>query len=1061
MKTHPFPAGWRLGAVLLLLSLSWPVGALDLLKRYPTTLTAGDTSGDRARPWDFTEADVFRLSRFKLEVDKLRLEIGPADLGIGHCSDGAVWAIVLPRAGGQLTSPAASQEETIAHVWLRFHPKEINRLFPDETVSGDGAPNVLAQMRTIAGAKFTSSWHAGPNAMIPEPKNLTVDVDTQGGPRRFFVVDTVAPSARYAAAFADRSVKPPPAITPELAAEAFDKLWEAFDRDYAMFVLRPEVSWANLRDQYRPKALAAKSAYEFAGVCAEMLKPLRDLHIWLKVAGADVPVFNRPRSANANPGAARAILGELHEAGRSVQWAVTADKVGYLCIYGWNGREVPQQCQEALEEMRGTRGLIVDVRLNGGGSENLAREVAGRFLAKPFVYAYSQFRNGPSHTNLTGKFSRTVNPRGPWRYNRPVVLLIGQKCMSSNESFVGMMTGDPDLTTMGDHTCGSSGNPKMVQLPLDITVSVPRWIDFLPDGTPLDERGFQPQAPFRPTPGVFEGQRDGLLQAALERLRQAPLPDLPIAGPRFGSEEAGGPANLRRAPEALPDHHAEVKEEAADPARPKVISVAPAPDAQGVAPATELRIRFDRPMDPLALKLDWESGGCLACEFPQYDADKHEFSVPVRLAPGALHQIVVNKPWFSMGKLSEQRKQFPRLGFLSADQRLAGLFAWRFRTAGAPAAPGTNAPKATRIVPPPGSEVALLTFAEIQFDQPMAPPETAFPYLVGKLEPGQTLELIPKVLYDPATRTFRLPLLLPPKTKAKFTLAGLRSAAGVLAEPVKLEYQTTDKEMADADRAKIKAGSREPRLLDLLDSMKQKRLQLTSLAERVQTLEMRREEGLFVGLDGKGSSFRWQQPDRYYGDVSQIMMSVAAFRIGCDGRNWWWHYASDRKEELVMCPVNEMHTRNLCLCDPFGLTRQSPAEAAAESDMAYAGSSQIAGADCHTVEAWHVKLFGGNTTLGELFQWHIDPQTLRPAEVRHCSGYGMWRTRFLYDAVNQPLPPELFAPPKLEGISPSPPEPLGEGYTKRFVNLRDGSGGEMSVRWGKTGPKGRSSSGLN
>src|SRR5205823_12402326 len=141
---------------------------------------------------------------------------------------------------------------------------------------------------------------------------------------------------------------------------------------------------------------------------------------------------------------------------------------------------------------------------NGGGSEDLAMEVAGRFLSKPFVYAYSQFRNGLAHTNLTARNPRQVGPRGPWRYNRPVVLLIGQKCMSSNESFIAMMSGDPDVTTMGDHTCGSSGNPRMINLPLEITVGIPRWIDYLPDGTPLDERGFQPQIRFEAKPGAFD-----------------------------------------------------------------------------------------------------------------------------------------------------------------------------------------------------------------------------------------------------------------------------------------------------------------------------------------------------------------------------------------------------------------------------------------------------------------------------------------------------------------------------------------------------------------------------
>jgi hypothetical protein len=63
-----------------------------------------------------------------------------------------------------------------------------------------------------------------------------------------------------------------------------------------------------------------------------------------------------------------------------------------------------------------------------------------------------------------------------------------------------------------------------VKLPLDMTVSVPRWIDYLPDGKPLDERGFQPQIHFEPEAGAFEGDRDDLLTAALERLRKVPWP---------------------------------------------------------------------------------------------------------------------------------------------------------------------------------------------------------------------------------------------------------------------------------------------------------------------------------------------------------------------------------------------------------------------------------------------------------------------------------------------------------------------------------------------------------
>jgi hypothetical protein len=66
-----------------------------------------------------------------------------------------------------------------------------------------------------------------------------------------------------------------------------------------------------------------------------------------------------------------------------------------------------------------------------------------------------------------------------------------------------------------------------------------QWIDCLPDGTPLDERGFQPQIPFHPTPGAFDGARDDLLTAALQRLRNEPLPEQPIAGPALFHSENG------------------------------------------------------------------------------------------------------------------------------------------------------------------------------------------------------------------------------------------------------------------------------------------------------------------------------------------------------------------------------------------------------------------------------------------------------------------------------------------------------------------------------------------
>ncbi len=519
MKSTLNPAWVSLAALLAFVSPAQPE-TIDLLQRFPTSLTEGDHAPDHARPWEFTGSDIFALSGFKLELGQdFRVETGPANLGLGHCQDGVVWAVILPKAGGTLVSTANAEPEGVGHIWLRFHPRQISRLFPPATVAGKGASELEAEMRFIAQAKFTSSWHAGMNAMIPDAEVLTVDLDTTNGMRRFFGGNLESAKADYVAAFARRAVKLAPPITEVMAEQAFDKLWEKFDRDYAMFAIRPEVDWEKSRAEYRPKAVKARSAYELAAVFAEMLRPLRDLHIWLKVGEVDVPVFNRPRASNSNPSAHEAILGSLVQNG-PVSWSITEDKIGYLAIHGWGQEDIPDICDEIMEELRGTRAMIVDVRLNGGGSEDLAQAVAGRFVTNEFTYGFSQFRTGPKHTDLSEKQPRSVSPRGSWQYAHDVVLLIGQKCMSSNESFIAMMSGAPQVILMGDHTCGSSGNPEMLKLPGDITVSVPRWIDFRPDGQPLDEKGIEPKIVFRPAPGAFEGQHDDLLKAALERLRR-------------------------------------------------------------------------------------------------------------------------------------------------------------------------------------------------------------------------------------------------------------------------------------------------------------------------------------------------------------------------------------------------------------------------------------------------------------------------------------------------------------------------------------------------------------
>jgi hypothetical protein len=276
--------------------------------------------------------------------------------------------------------------------------------------------------------------------MVPEKGIVTVDLETREGPRRFFSIDTAKSIATYTDVFSTRPVPVAKNLDQETALRVFDTVWSAFDREYAMFAVKPEVDWPKLRDKFRARVPAVKDNLKLADLLAEMLGHLKDLHVGVRVGDLDVSVYQRARPLNANRLALPSLLGPVTIAGHDLSWCITDDRIGYIAIDRLADPELPRFFNEALEKMEQTRGLIIDLRYNGGGSEPLGLEIAGSFLDQERVYAKSQYRNGPRHTDLDVPKSRICRPKDPWHYVAPVIVLQGQRTMSSAEALVLMLS---------------------------------------------------------------------------------------------------------------------------------------------------------------------------------------------------------------------------------------------------------------------------------------------------------------------------------------------------------------------------------------------------------------------------------------------------------------------------------------------------------------------------------------------------------------------------------------------------------------------------------------------
>ncbi len=508
--------------IVILLTVAMPVlGQPDAFRaRYPGS-GEGVVLGETYRPTP-SDADVWRLTTLPLRMgESLSIDVGPCSVVIGAVDGNALWAYVLPDEPPTLHSALAGDGASVRSVSLCFHPTLFSELLPAGAVEGPGPIEALPRAQREYSAKIPTTFGQGDHIKAQPESYVVVDVETTEPKRRLYAIDLGAGQSRYIAQLEDTYLAPVTPVTEEEALAAFDEVWQAYDAEYAMFVIKPDVDWAALGEEYRPLAAKARDAYALGLALAGMLGRLEDLHAWVILGQSEhLPVYDRPRPLNGSPQALGRYVPDLTDLARGLAWGRAEGDIGYIAVFGLRDESAVALFDEALEDLRDTDGLVLDIRFNGGGNEALAQRMVGRLVDETRVYAGQRFRDGPAHDDLTDPTWRTLEPVGLWRYDRPIVALWGRRTMSSAEAFALMLTQCPQVTTMGDRTAGASGNPRFIELPGGLRVSLPRWLALDADGNPFEGLGIAPDVTIEAAPEDFTAVSDPVLEQALARLRQ-------------------------------------------------------------------------------------------------------------------------------------------------------------------------------------------------------------------------------------------------------------------------------------------------------------------------------------------------------------------------------------------------------------------------------------------------------------------------------------------------------------------------------------------------------------
>jgi carboxyl-terminal processing protease len=190
---------------------------------------------------------------------------------------------------------------------------------------------------------------------------------------------------------------------------------------------------------------------------------------------------------------------------------------GYIWIRTFNGREdLVKEFDHALEQLKDTPGLILDIRDNEGGFGQMP--IVSRLLQKRVLVSVSYIKNGPKERDLA-RSKLYLEPGGPWQYTHPIALLVNTATGSASDLFACWLRSAGRVTTIGTTTHGNlSGVARFIVLPCNLVVRISNGYIADSKDQIVEMNGNEPDIRIEPTITQLVSGKDPVLEKAVELL---------------------------------------------------------------------------------------------------------------------------------------------------------------------------------------------------------------------------------------------------------------------------------------------------------------------------------------------------------------------------------------------------------------------------------------------------------------------------------------------------------------------------------------------------------------
>ena len=218
---------------------------------------------------------------------------------------------------------------------------------------------------------------------------------------------------------------------------------------------------------------------------------------------------------------------DYHRKGGFV-YKVLPENIGYMHYDAFTSEFSDYLLNHILTEFKDCKGLIIDIRSNGGGSIANVNKLACRFTDKKKVLVgYELIKTGPGHNEFGDTITNYLdaksiigeleNDNERVKFLKDVVVLTNRGVYSAANDFIRTMKVVDNATVIGDRSGGGGGIPASFDLPngWNVRLSVTPMLDIDKQHTEL---GIDPDIKVDMAEDAYATGRDAILDTAVQYL---------------------------------------------------------------------------------------------------------------------------------------------------------------------------------------------------------------------------------------------------------------------------------------------------------------------------------------------------------------------------------------------------------------------------------------------------------------------------------------------------------------------------------------------------------------